>query len=794
MRRSTATDLGFDKVLTIVAAHAKTRVGRLRLSGCFDLPDARSACRRAAYTTALTELVGIDGPLPLAGIDDAVAWLGPDAPVPSEPKQFVALLSLARRVASVRKRLATVPNELAVLRRTADELPDTTGLVATVAPLLGRDGRIPDDASPELARVRRASARQRRDVLQVLAGIQRAHRSAMTDAPPTLRRDRYCVPVRAGAKSEVPGLLLDTSATGATVFVEPFDAVELNNALAENAARERHEVQRILRLIGDAFADAAQQLTSAVEVLAELDAAQAAVLFGVRVGGFVACPQSGVGLNLVGARHPLLDERLSELRHELFGGAGRSRNDRSAVPLDFALPDGVRTLVISGPNAGGKTVVLKTIGLMVLMCYRGIPLPAAPETTVPVIDDLWCHVADEQDVSADLSTFSGAMAATASLLETATADTLVLYDELGAGTDPMEGAALGCAVLEELARRRSLTVATTHLAAVAQTASTADGFDNAAMEYDEVNRTPTYELTVGRPGRSRGLDIARRMEVSDTVLNRAEELLGGDHLELDRWLRRLETLEQELLAERAVIAEREAELAALQRDVEAEKGRLETELAQVPETVAAERDRLRRRAKRQLDRATEKLAKATRDRTPLGRKRLQKLRDEALDLGDRERPIRPARSDGPAPGARVTLSVLGGDGVVDEIRGSQISVVVGNKKIWVPIGDVEVLERPNEGQRPKRPVRLEVGDEAPREIMLLGMDAERARDEVVKALDQAFSAGARTIRIVHGHGAGILRRTVAEICREHPAVRSFKHPPGNRGGTGATEVELEESS
>jgi DNA mismatch repair protein MutS2 len=792
LHRSPFAELEFDTTMKLVAAHARTRMGRLLLSSYGALPSCDEALRRAVFSAALLELVGIDGPLPLAGIDDAAPWLEPDAPAPTEPREFLALLALAKRVAAVRRRLTGVGDELAVLREVADELPDTTALVSLVSPLLGRDGRIPDDATPELARLRRSSGRQRQELLRVLAGVRRAHGDAVTDAPPTLRRDRYCVPVRAGAKGQLPGLLLDTSSSGATAFVEPFEAVELNNAMAEASARERHELQRILRLIGDAFADAADELAGALEVLARLDAAQAVVLFGRAVEGRIVYPEEGVDLRIDEARHPLLDERLRPLRLEVLGDAEERREERPAVPLDFAMLDELKTLVVSGPNAGGKTVVLKTIGLMVLMCYHGIPLPVGAETTIPRIGELWCHIGDEQDVTADLSTFSGAMSATARLLETACEETLVLYDELGAGTDPLEGAALGCALLEELNGRGALTIATTHLAAIAMVASSADGFENAAMEYDEAEERPTYRLVVGRPGRSRALEIAGRMGIGSGVLARAEELLGGEHLELDRWLRRLEALEQELLGERAEMARRETEIAGLELRAETELKRLEIERARVPSELEKERDELRRRAKKQLDRATAKLEKATKDLTPLGRKRLQKLRAEALDLGERERPAAPAAPEGPAIGARVKLAVLGGEGVVDEIRGSQVSVVMGNKKIWVPATDIEVLRRPKAPQT-RRAVRVEVSEAAPREIMLIGMDSERARDEVEKALDQAFSAGARAIRIVHGHGTGTLRRMVADVCRSHPAVRSFKHPPGNRGGTGATEVELEES-
>lgn len=778
--------------MKLVAAHARTRMGRFLLLASGELPTVDEALRRAAFNSALLELITVDGALPFDGIDDAASWLEPEASPPTEPREFLALLALAKRVAVIRRRLSAVPDELAILRTVVDELPDTAGLVALVSPLLGRDGRIPDDASPELERLRRASGRRRQDLLQMLAGVRRAHGDAVTDAPPTLRRDRYCLPVRSGARSEIPGLLLDTSSSGATAFVEPFEVVELNNALAETTAKERHELQRILRLIGDAFADAADELADAVEVLARVDAAQAAVLFGKTAGGRIVFPESRVDLRLESARHPLLDDRLRDLRIEVLGDSERRREQRPVVPLDFALPRDVRTLVISGPNAGGKTVVLKTLGLMVLMCYHGVPLPVEAGTSIPQIDALWCHVGDEQDVTADLSTFSGAMAATARLLDDAGERTLVLYDELGAGTDPLEGAALGCALLEALTRRQSLTIATTHLASIAMVASSADGFENAAMEYDEAEERPTYELAVGRPGRSRALEIAHRMGIAGDVLARAEELLGGEHLELDRWLRRLEVLEQELIEERSKLSRRESEIERLRVDAEIELARLEKERAQVPVELSGERDRLRRRAKQQLDRATAKLEKATKDLKPMGRRSIQRLRDEALDLGERPQRVVVAKTEGPEIGARVRLVGLGGEGEIQAVRGSQVSVVIGNKRVWVPVTDIEVLRR-QKNSPSKRMVHIEVTEDAPQELMLLGMDSERAREDVERALDQAFAAGRRTIRIVHGHGTGTLRRMVADVCREHPAVKSFKHPPGNRGGTGATEVEIEES-
>jgi DNA mismatch repair protein MutS2 len=787
--QSLAVELEFDKVLDLVAAHARTHVGRLVLRGLTVIPDDTSArMRNALLTRAVSDLIEADGVLSLAGVDEAVPWLEEDAPPPSEPRDLVALLTLARRVAAIRRRLeASEDDEFDdILNR----LPDTGRLVQKVAPRLSRDGTIADDASPELSRLRKEIARARSEVLAELEAVRRSHREVVTDSPPTMRRDRYCLPVRSSARAQLDGLLLDVSARGATAFVEPFTVVELNNRLAAALAGEAREIQRILHEISRLFTDARDDLVAAVEIVAELDAVQAKALFGAAVEGRIVVPDGGRDLLLLAARHPLLDERLHSLRLQVFGDAERRDPDHCAVPLDFRMPEGVTTLVISGPNAGGKTVVIKTLGLMVLMCYGGIPLPADEGSVIPEFDRIWCHIGDEQDVGADLSTFSGAMAATARLLDQAGPDTLVLFDEIGAGTDPLEGAAIGCALLEELGRRGALTVVSTHLAAIALSASAAEGMDNAAMEFDEDSARPTYTLSMGRPGRSRALEIAYRVGVAEGVLDRARELLGGEHLELDRWLRRLESLEQELEAERVEVLERQRLAERAQREAERELEKLEMERRELPEKLAAEREELRRRAKTKLDKAITRLKKATEEHEALGRRRLQKLRDEALRLDVAEADSAGDSPKGLTAGARVRLAI-GGEGALRVIRGSQAQVEVSGKKLWVPVTELEVLKKAPTPRRSK--VEISAAEEVVREINLIGLDSERAREDLERFLDQAFTAGAPAVRVVHGHGEGILRRMVAEVCKSHPAVRGFRHPPQHMGGSGATEVDLEVS-
>lgn len=790
MTFSTEKELDFDTVLKLVAAHARTRVGRFFVTDTPTLPDRRLALERVALTRELAGLLGDGEQLPLSGIDEAVQWLEPEATIPIEPADLMVLLGLARRTAAVRRKLVAASDSLINLQAMGHTLPDTEELVAWAAPRLGRDGRVPDDASPELRRARKAMIRIRQHLVAELETIRRRHPGVTTDAPPTMRRDRYCLPVKASVRGQLPGLVLDTSGTGATAFVEPFGVVEINNDLTDAMAKERREVQRILAEVAAAFGSIKADLADAVETLGRIDAVQARVLFGRRNEGLLLEPGVGTDLILNQARHPLLDERLQTLREEVLGENSRGERTQTVVPLDFEFPGTALTLLLSGPNAGGKTIVLKTIGLMVLMCYHGIPIPVAAGSAVPWFDHVWCRIGDDQDVSADLSTFSGAMATTAQLFKAAGPESLVIYDELGSGTDPLEGAALGYAVLDALTERGCRTVATTHLASIALAASSAERMDNAAMEFDESRGQPTYTIRMGRPGRSRGLEIASAMGLPPTVTDHARDLLGGHHLDLDRRLQRLEELEGELINEKIEVNREKVAASAARAKADAEKRKLEEQRQEIPSLVEEERNRLRGRAKARLDKALAKLDAATEEQRHIGRKARQAIRNEALDVGDLPRDGETHRHEPLKKGATVRLRSLGTTGVLQELRDGQARIIVGTKRLWVSAGDVEPVQAPKPKKKPQA-IQVEVEDREPAELILLGLDAEEARERVERYLDRAQAGGLSIVRIVHGHGTGTLRRVVTEIVKTHPAVASFQHPPGSRGGTGATEVTLE---
>ncbi len=726
-------------------------------------------------------LVAERGSLPFTGLD-AADLLAHDTPGAADAADLARLVSLVRRVVEVRATLAAVGvgSDLAAI---AAALPQLEALLAFCELRLGPSGEVLDSASPALAQARAARERHRAAIVAAVEQVRRAHSSAL--GPFTLRRDRYCIPVPAAERSTIPGLVLDVSSSGATVFLEPFAVVELNNALAEATALARAEEERVLAETAAAFHRHRDELLGAAGTLARLDATQARVLFGQQCGGTLLEPGAGTAIRLAGARHPLLEPALAPLRGQVLGNPG---NTRPVVPLDLALTPEQRLVLLSGPNAGGKTVALKTVGLVALMAQAGIPVLAEAGSSLPHFSRVWCHLGDEQNLFSDLSTFTGAMRATAALLAEADADTLVLYDELGSGTDPEEGAALAAALVEELARRGCWTVATAHLITVAAHLEEVAGAVNAAMGFDETSGRPTYRLHLGAPGRSRGLAIASSCGVPAAVLARAREMVSRSFLAIDAYLGAL-ALERERLQDQT------ERLRAAERRSEEDRSHLEREarrLAEERETVRArldqERDALRRRAREQLAAALAELERARERGEFPGKRRLAALRHQALAL-EPEQPASNPPSAPLAPGATVRLAGTTSRGRVQRVVGERVEVLVGDKRLWIEASGCEPIAPPPPG--PAAGVEVVATAPPAAELKLIGMTQEEARDELEAFLDRAMVSGTPRVRVVHGHGTGALRRVVREVLARHPAVASFAHPPQYRGGTGVTEAELE---
>jgi DNA mismatch repair protein MutS2 len=608
----------------------------------------------------------------------------------------------------------------------------------------------------------------------------------------TVRDGRYVIPVRREGRVTVGGIVHGASATGATLFVEPPAAVEFGNRIRELEADEREEVDRILRELTEALRPRRDELIEATDALATLDAlfarARYALEFRCMATTLVA---SREGFVVHDGRHPLL----------LAQGIG-------VVPFDLEMNPQERTLLVSGPNTGGKTVLLKALALISAMVQSGIPAPAGAESRIAVYDNFFADIGDEQSIEASLSTFSAHVKNLSEIVRQASDASLVLIDELGSGTDPVEGSALGWAVLEELTRRGTMTIATTHLGALKELASEVSGVVNASLQFDADALAPTYRLIKGIPGRSYGISIARRLALPEHVVARAEERLPQQERDVAALIEQLEqrsedltTREQESQAVLDDARRRIADLARREQTVRERERRVERESRQDARRylldARQEIERTIRDLRRTESEALEEAGREARQRAEQLAARqaaeLERLDREDANVARRERSrVTPPRGQVReiTPGTWVDVATLGGKpGRVVELRDGSAVVTVGAIKMTVPLTALSPSESP--------PMEIPVAWTAdtpdvlaPSEIDLRGMRVDEAESAVMQALDSAVRADLRSLRIIHGKGTGALRERVAEMLTKDTRVKQFRMGAWNEGGAGVTVAEL----
>jgi DNA mismatch repair protein MutS2 len=652
------------------------------------------------------------------------------------------------------------------------------------------DGNVRDDASPALRKIRRELRGSQGELVKllerILSRLDDHHR--VQDMSVTVRNGRFVIPVRREGRSAVGGIVHDTSSTGGTLFVEPPAAVEAGNRIRELEAEEFREIDRILLELTEHLRPLAEPIAVALDALIELDTLYARGRFAIQFdcAAFELVP-AGEGFAIFNGRHPLLVAQ-----------------GIPVVAFDLELDDTERTLLISGPNTGGKTVLLKSLGLFAALAQSGIPVSVGKGSRLATFDEVFADVGDEQSISSSLSTFSAHVRNLAEVLRFATSDSLVLIDELGSGTDPVEGAALGGAVLESLTRRGSLSVATTHLGALKELAAEVPGVVNASLQFDPVQLAPTYRLIKGIPGRSYGLSIARRLQLPEDVLENAEARLPTGERDVNALLAELESREQRL-------SETEKEAAAIAEDAKARARRVAEREKNVRDRERnAERD-ARREARRvlldardEVERTIRELRQAAADASEEAareaRRRVEQLAageaeaiaalDRAEESDDRS-PAGGARS-APSEGDFVAVPSLGGKTArLMELRGDDAIVTVGSMKLTVPRSTLTRADPPEPGERVHVPIRGEIPEvEVSSEIDLRGMRAAEIEDLVMRAVDSAVRADLKTLRFIHGKGTGALRDRVAEMLSKESRVASFRLGAWNEGGAGVTVAEL----
>jgi DNA mismatch repair protein MutS2 len=804
----TAEDLlEFNRLKEIVGGQSTCAPGHRAVEAL--APQQDVAALNAEFELIREAIVCLRGGLELgfAALADPDAWLAKLA-VPASvlaPDEFLDVASLAESANAAKQTLKTEAAKYPRLADLAAATADFRSLLAAIRGAVLPNGEISDDASPHLRRIRSGKVRARATIRQSLEKILRARGEPVGEDYITLRNDRFVIPVRAGDRREVPGVVHAASATGQTVFVEPLDAIDLNNRLVQLSEEETIEIAHILAELTDRVRTESGPLQAAAANIAHLDSIFARARFAREFD--CAIPEFTVGhtLRLDAARNPVLEATLRP-------------QGRKTVPTTLSLGGDETVLVISGPNTGGKTVALKTVGLAALSAQSAIPV-SADRAELPVFDRVLADIGDEQSIAADLSTFSAHMLNLKSMLERATDRSLILVDEVGTGTAPEEGAALAVALLEEFRGRRALTLATTHHDRLKAYASSTPGIVNAAMEFDQVNLRPTYRLLVGVPGTSSGIEIARRLGLPERVVEHANASLSPESREARDLIAYLHRSRDEMEEVTRQAREQLAQLEAARRE-------LQTEWIERQKKRITELERNFAATQKRLEAEVERLAADIKDRSlraqiekPAGR-RLGKLASEArsetdaavidtLAASQQDLGVAAGATDAPvAPeslsaGVRVRVKGLKQAVIFRRHDGRTAEVEAGPLRMRVPLAEIFSVEddaapaKSSPQTQPQRPrgitIHAQPSDEpanATGEINVIGCTVEEATRRVDKFLDEAAVAGKPSIRIVHGHGTGALRRGLAEFLSTHPLVESTHHEAEDRGGTAITIAEL----
>ncbi|HUI08798.1 MAG TPA: endonuclease MutS2 [Bacteroidota bacterium] len=778
--------LEFDKVRQRLLRYAGSDPGRASLASMSVMTSRADIAGALARVSEMKRLLEQDSPLPLEGIHPLGEALGKTAVegmtlLPRELLHVSLLLKAARlsRAFASRRR-----EEFPLIWQLAEPLRSDKILEFNIDHAVDEGGGIRPDASRELLAVRRSIADRYDDLRRRLAGILRsvAELGFSQDDIITTREGRMVIPVKSEHKHRVPGFIHSASASGATVFIEPTETLELNNEIRSLQFQEQREIERILRELTSQVGAARADLAADLDILAALDDLQARAKYSIEVLGVEPELCDEGALTVRGGRHPLLLQTHGY--------------DRT-VPLDLDVGGEQTTLLISGPNAGGKSVAMKTVGLLVAMAQSGLHVPAGHGTRLRMFRSCYVDIGDEQSIENDLSTFSSHLASLKEIASGADSRSLVLIDEIGAGTDPSEGGAIAASLLEELTRRGAVTIATTHQGALKVFAHETQGVSNGAMEFDLGTLTPTYRFRPGVPGSSYALEMASRLGFAPDIMRRARERLGGEHAKLETLIIELEEATQRARAELALAEEARRSGEDLAREYREKLSKLTGEARETRRKAADEAARIIAEANAAIERSVREIRETNAEKDAIRRARADvvRLQEEIASVRREAEPEGP-REPGPgaiAPGSHVTMEGGSDAGEVLELSpdGKTATVVFGAVRMRVPSANLRATRnRPLAAVRAPADMRAEKPRAVQTDLDIRGMTGEEALPLVDKFIDDAVLAGLGRIDIIHGKGTGALRKKVTEFLSSHPRVSAFRPGEWNEGGMGATVVEL----
>ena len=803
MLSSVEKALEYDKIKALLKKYTASQLGTARvdtLMPSYDVDKVRYLQALCSETKCFHQLYG---GIPLNGLRDIRGLLKHAAKVGSilDAEELLDVRKVAKIPGDIhrtfeKREREEFPNLFSIV----DALPDFPELVEAIDYCINPEGVLLDRASPKLRSIRRKMSRLRENIQQKLEATLRSpeHQKAIQELVITSRNNRYVIPIKQEARSFFPGVVQGQSTSGATFFVEPLNVVQMNNELHEAAEAEHREIQRILLDLTDRVRAYLSELELSLDLLAELDFLNAKARFSLTLNAVEPKLNTRGVIKLIDARHPLLEFHLQDAHKT---DAEEDPNlPKQVVPTNIHIGKDFKTLVITGPNTGGKTVVLKTVGLLVLMAQSGLHIPAEHGSKIAIFEHVFADIGDDQGIEQNLSTFSSHITKIAEMLKTIeTSDaSLVLLDEIGAGTDPSEGTGLGMALLDWLGKRQVNTIVTTHYGALKAYAHTQQRMENASMEFDWTTLRPTYRLQVGVPGSSNALKIAAQLGVPSEILDEAETHIGNNNVAVEDLLVRLQETQNELDTERDRLQEKirdaetayekhtellqtlETEQQTLKQQAEDEAGAIIAGARRTVENLVAD-IRKKQASKESIRNAFSKIEAAKKSQQQEKPKKQPEQLKVKVNVGD-----------------KVRVKKLNRFGEVIDIKSNgkaPLQVLVGNMNMQAAYEDIDSVHPKQKNAHLSTSVldiQYNKANTISDELNIHGLFVKEALDVTVKYLDDAVLAGLPSVRILHGKGTGALRKAVHEALRENTLVSKYQFASFDQGGEGVTVVTFKE--
>ncbi|MBR0127734.1 MAG: endonuclease MutS2 [Firmicutes bacterium] len=784
MTDKTLNVLEYSKIIDMLMQQAGSEMTRKVISELKPVYDVREIRERQEETTEAVRLINAKGPMPVGGFYDI------EGIVSFTRKGGVLTMAQLLRVLYNQKtadRILTflksdeIP-ELPIIDSIAEVLVVHKDLIREIDRCILSEDEMADSASSELRSIRKAIVRQSDALKAKMNQILNAERTVLQDAIVTIRNGRYVIPVKQEHKNRVPGIIHDQSGSGATLFIEPQVIVNMNNELRQLELDEKAEVDRILSELSDMVSEAYHDLVNNQKLLLQLDLFMAKGKLSIEMGAEgPEINEEGV-LKLRQARHPLIDKD-------------------KVVPVDISIGEGYKTLVITGPNTGGKTVTLKTAGLLSLMAQTGLHIPTAPGSRVPVYRRVFADIGDEQSIEQSLSTFSSHMSNIVQIMREAGEGCLVLLDELGAGTDPTEGAALAISILEDLARSGACSIATTHYTELKKYAISTEGVENASMEFDVDSLSPTFRLVIGLPGKSNAFEISKKLGLDGRITDRASELLDSGDLAFEDVVSTLEEEKKKAEEERDEAARINAEIKRQKEELDKQEKKLAERREKEIERAREEARDIIREARETADDFKEELKEIARleslgERTKRfdeGRRKLKSVEKKNRSTIKREVSNEPVDPETLHIGDRVKILTLGQNGEIVELPDEKgdLQVQCGAMKIGVNVTDIMLIDNPVKKPKKKSSyagLYKSKTQTISTSVDVRGKNLDDALMDVEKYIDDAFMSGLPEVTIIHGRGEGILSKGIRARLRSLKHVKDYRRGGFNEGGDGVTVV------